>query len=254
MLNKQDLLGIFWHQIGVRVWNNRDKFTAKAKFDKPKSFRLPIDIKQNIASVGETQHEEDDSTNRPSSRRRRLSSISHSKTSKKPQKTQKPRVSLSESAEEGEGPGCEINLPDTLGEEEEVDEKFKSHSDGPSPNRLDSTALNLSSRGRKMTKAALQAVMEEEQIRREGLMSVSVCWSEVFGKNTSTTAKSERGRQNLEEMRVTLEVKSSLMPDEWRRELCPLSVTVLTASNMPATPVDFDTLKERLALLNLICL
>lgn len=41
-VNKAQLLELYDHVIEVRVWNSKSKVSARAKYDRPKAFRIPI--------------------------------------------------------------------------------------------------------------------------------------------------------------------------------------------------------------------
>ena len=41
-VNKAQLLELYDHVIEVHVWNSKSKVSARAKYDRPKAFRIPI--------------------------------------------------------------------------------------------------------------------------------------------------------------------------------------------------------------------
>ncbi len=49
-VNKDQLLAIYNHVLEVRVWNTKFKLSPKAKYDRPKAFRVPV---KRINSKGE---------------------------------------------------------------------------------------------------------------------------------------------------------------------------------------------------------
>ncbi len=49
-VNKDQLLAIYNHVLEVRVWNTKSKLSPKAKYDRPKAFRVPV---KRINSKGE---------------------------------------------------------------------------------------------------------------------------------------------------------------------------------------------------------
>ena len=40
-VTKELLLNIFDHSLELRIWDSKDKVSARARFDRPKAFRLP---------------------------------------------------------------------------------------------------------------------------------------------------------------------------------------------------------------------
>ena len=127
---KETLLDIYRHNINFRVWNNRDHFCAKAKYDKPKAFRLPNEdrytsLSDRVAgSAGDLQGPEGRTSG--CRRPRKLSSVLHSVQSKGKSKAagkmrQKQNQS-SESEGEGEYACVDLGVPDTLDEEDGKEE------------------------------------------------------------------------------------------------------------------------------------
>ena len=253
-------MNIYKHSINFRVWNNKDRFYAKAKYDRPKAFRLPNEDRYTslsdraVGSGGEGQDCEGVSSG--SRRPRKLSSVLHSVQPKgKGKAGRKPRQKHSHSSEsEGEGEyGCvDLEVPDTL-DEEDGKEKEGSTADTAEdrtnegcPKVAPSCQSNgVVSSARKVTKADQQALLEEEQIRQHGLANLSLCWSNVFGKHSSASTRSSEESRNLQGMVVTMELRTPLMPEEWRRELCPMAITLCSAYNMPSSPVAHQELRQR---------
>ena len=268
-VTKETLLGIYKHSVNFRVWNNRDRFGTKAKYDKPKAFRLPNEDRYTslsdgaAGSGGGAQCCEDGAGG--SRRPRKLSSVLHGVQPKgKGKAAGKQRQKLNQSSEsEGEGEyACvDLGVPDTLDEEDGKEEKGGNAADTTentvdarfSENLPSSQANRTTSTPRKMTKADQQALLEEEQIRQYGLTNLSLCWSNVFGKRPSAVARSSVGRRNLQGMVVTMELRTPLMPEEWRKELCPMSITLCSAHNMPSSPVPHQELRHRCVVCVCVC-
>ena len=40
-VTKKMLLDVFDHVLDLRIWDSKDKVSARARFDRPKAFRLP---------------------------------------------------------------------------------------------------------------------------------------------------------------------------------------------------------------------
>ncbi len=41
-VNKEQLLELYDHVLEIRIWNTKSKLSARAKFDRPKAFRIPV--------------------------------------------------------------------------------------------------------------------------------------------------------------------------------------------------------------------
>lgn len=55
-VNQETLLDLYEHTITIRLWNNVDKLSPRARFDRPKAFRLPAPHKPEV--VDESQDSE----------------------------------------------------------------------------------------------------------------------------------------------------------------------------------------------------
>lgn len=79
-MSKALLLGLYDHTLEVRVWNSKSKLSARARYDRPKAFRLPAPTAKKIPqSESEEQGREGGEANRPPLIRRpsKLPVVSH---------------------------------------------------------------------------------------------------------------------------------------------------------------------------------
>ena len=62
-VSKSLLLELYDHTLEVRVWNSKSKLSARARYDRPKAFRLPAPTaKKILQSESEEQGKEGDET------------------------------------------------------------------------------------------------------------------------------------------------------------------------------------------------
>ena len=54
-MSKSLLLGLYDHTLEVRVWNSKSKLSARARYDRPKAFRLPAPTAKKTADETEEQ-------------------------------------------------------------------------------------------------------------------------------------------------------------------------------------------------------
>ena len=79
-VSKSLLLELYDHTLEVRVWNSKSKLSARARYDRPKAFRLPAPTAKKIPqSESEEQGREAGETNLPPLIRRpsKLPVVSH---------------------------------------------------------------------------------------------------------------------------------------------------------------------------------
>jgi len=95
------------------------------------------------------------------------------------------------------------------------------------------------------TQASRLAERALEEQERNGMVVLSLCMANLFASQKSLTVEMPVPKQNLFNCRVTLTLKSALMPEQLRRELNPLTITVLSASNLPNTPNSYEELQEK---------
>ena len=234
----EDLLDLYRHSVRFTVWNTKDRFSVKAKYDHPKAFRLPADGRlTSLSDDLSVTHLLDDH----SPHLKKFSCVYHNVSPQKKVKDKKrkkaPMSSDSEAERVMESPECD-GIPQTVNESEENEHKDLNETEGGREDHVLSSS-------KKLTKAELQEIAEQQQILKEGLLQLNLNWSDVFGKNTLTTVRSVSGRRDLEETRVTLHLRTELMPEEWRRELCPATITIESAHSMPSTPLSYVELQEK---------
>jgi len=77
------------------------------------------------------------------------------------------------------------------------------------------------------------------------MVVLSLCMANLFANHKSLTVEMPGPRQNLLNCRLTLTLKSPLMPEHLRRALNPMTITILSANNLPDVPNNYEELQEK---------
>ena len=95
------------------------------------------------------------------------------------------------------------------------------------------------------TQASRLAERAREESERNGIVVLSLCMANLFANKKSLSVEMTEPTQNLINCRLTIALKSPLMPERLRRELNPMTITVLSANNLPDLPVGYSELQEK---------
>lgn len=95
----KSLLDLYDHTLKVRLWNNHNKLSARAKYDRPKAFRLPAPKKHD-----HDQSEDSEGLTSSNSRPQRLPGVYHTlcPTSRQARRNSRRPSELIESIDSGE--------------------------------------------------------------------------------------------------------------------------------------------------------
>lgn len=95
------------------------------------------------------------------------------------------------------------------------------------------------------TQASRLAERAREESEKNGIVVLSLCMANLFANKKSLTVEMTEPTQNLISCRLTISLKSPLMPEKLRRELNPITITVLSANNLPSVPIGYSELQEK---------
>lgn len=95
------------------------------------------------------------------------------------------------------------------------------------------------------TQASRLAERAREESERNGIVVLSVCMANLFANKKSLSVEMTEPIQSLVNCRLTISLKSPLMPEKLRRELNPMTITILSANNLPDVPTDYNELQEK---------
>eukprot|EP00731_Ephydatia_muelleri_P003276 Em0001g3276a len=241
------LHALFDHTLQVRVWNTKSKLSPRARFDRPKAFRLPIpdpvqgepqNTDSRPAKFPVVSHDQPrQSRVNPTQSRSSAIGSSLALTSTAGSSMVVPGV---EPSQVMSGMGSSLAVPGmetSLVVVEEVG--------GGTPQAKPS---NIMAGFTPVSPYALQALptttitltkaeaAEDARVEREGLAMLPLPLASLYGHSPTLTSTLPQGRVDLRDMRVTLEVEESLMSDQQRRDLNPLCITVCQARGIPPPP------------------
>lgn len=95
------------------------------------------------------------------------------------------------------------------------------------------------------TQASRLAEQAREESERNGNVVLSLCMANLFANKKSLTVEITEPVKSLIKCRLTISLKSPLMPEKLRRELNPITITILSANNLPDIPTDYNELQEK---------
>ena len=95
------------------------------------------------------------------------------------------------------------------------------------------------------TQASRLAERAREESEKNGIVVLSLCMANLFANKKSLSIEMTEPIQNLVNCRLTISLKSPLMPEKLRRELNPMTITILSANNLPNIPTDYNELQEK---------
>ena len=95
------------------------------------------------------------------------------------------------------------------------------------------------------TEVSRLAERAREESERNGVVVLSLCMANLFANKKSLSVEITEPVQTLVNCRLTISLKSPLMSEKLLRELNPMTITVLSANNLPDVPVGYDELQEK---------
>ena len=95
------------------------------------------------------------------------------------------------------------------------------------------------------TEASRLAERAREESERNGIVVLSLCMANLFANKKSLSIEMTEPIQNLVNCRLTISLKSPLMSERLQRELNPMTITVISAHNLPDIPTGYAELQEK---------
>ena len=95
------------------------------------------------------------------------------------------------------------------------------------------------------TQASRLVERAREESERNGNVVLSLCMANLFAMKKSLTVETTEPVKSLVNCRLTISLKSPLMPEKLRRELNPMTITVISANNLPDVPTGYSELQEK---------
>ncbi|XP_065909362.1 uncharacterized protein [Dysidea avara] len=240
-VNKDLLLDLYNHVFCLRIWEGKNKVSPRARFDQPKAFRLPASKK--------TSDSEDDVFG---GRQMNFPKVAHEQNRVRPNKSRVAEMQLSRVNEISNlslmtSPSPHKNSPIT-DSDTQVNQSWSKMTVLSRPSPTPATPIKPTKGDSPLilkTQASRLAERAREEQERNGIVVLSLCMANLFANQKSLTVKMPGPKQNLLNCRLTLILKSPLMPEQLRRELNPMTITILSANNLPNTPNSYEELQEK---------
>ena len=207
-VNKALLLALYNHTLEVKVWNSINKVSARAKYDRPKAFRLPA-----LAKSTQPVKEEAASPDVLSGERPQWFPLVHHQTRRSRGNRRSHRATSPLSGDVEEEEGEEGRGEEGRGEGEEKEEKEKENDvravdavvstalvpTGSDPNSsppceevgvaVVPSSLALQGLSRRQQKQLEAEATEKRRLEREGVATLRLRLSDLFAKTTSISTK-----------------------------------------------------------------
>ncbi|XP_075177362.1 uncharacterized protein CFAP92 isoform X1 [Anomaloglossus baeobatrachus] len=224
-VTKDLLLKALKHEIRVKMWSTKDKVSAKARFDRPKAFR-----------VSAVRDGEDPGVKQVLLNQRKLFE----------DRLPKQSVTFEKSGNTVYLEDCSAGDPstlETLGPVEQSENSWSTITVGVQTSGERGVLLTdrKTSEKEKCKKALGIAPLQGE---RKYLM-LSINFMPLLAGDLSVTSRLQERSPQILDCYVTLALNTSLLSDPQRRELNPLVIRVLSATCLPTSPTPVEVLQEK---------
>ncbi|KAM5148070.1 uncharacterized protein CFAP92 [Mantella aurantiaca] len=272
-VTKETLMKALSHQIQVRIWDTKDKVSAKARFDRPKAFRVSHvkhgeepEVKQSV--MNQRKHFQD-SLPRSSFILEKNGSVlfQGNLCAQEPKCVMYGRFPM---------PSSSIVLKNSVKRSElsniglfavTPSEKLPA---GPSKRnksagsqadvKADLQKLHLNTQSlkdlktdvssSKVKKRAVTEIVEKNpsirsvQMDRKGL-TFSISFMPLLASDLAVTGRLQESSDKILDCYMTLALNSPLLSQQQRQELNPLIIRILSATSLPMTPTPINVLQKK---------
>jgi hypothetical protein len=260
-LTTESLLDLFKHTVTVRVWNTKDRLSSRAKYDRPKAFRLPV---PKSADSGNAE----DATNSGSRRPSHMPGVHHDLSlNKRSRRKIRKRTSDTVESIESEGesqeslheslisPRKSLKIPDQIKEDEAheppesgfiinplfYNTSAKDRTTSASNSVSHSTESSFQNTGLKgLIKAEIKRKQEDAhakaQMDKEGFIQLSIKLADLFASRDSLTVSVKDENSEMKYFEISMHFETPLMSDWQRQLLNPMTFTVNSCSSLPFLP------------------
>ena len=98
---------------------------------------------------------------------------------------------------------------------------------------------------RQALKSSDSEAMEQTREEREGVTVVRLAMGDLFAKQGTISNHLDAPVKNIQGLTVTVTMATPLMPEQIMRELNPLTITVVKATDLPDKPVSQEELRNK---------
>ncbi|XP_070192982.1 uncharacterized protein [Littorina saxatilis] len=265
-VTKEMLLKLYNHTLELRVWDTKDKCSTRARFDRPKAFRLPQ------PKPGESS---EDVGGVKAMVTKQLAGFSKMQSPKGnamrplPQRCAYPRADTKKRAPTAVTPGAPTQSNPDFAKGTKtlvaVPNKAATGQQGRTFSRLGrlagaerptqsagASALkdmvvheNSATARRHQKKAEAAAAAAVENTKKFGVCVVPFRMALLFSGSQSITSRLEQPVSGVEDLFITVSLDLPLMSDELKQELNPMIITVKSVTDLPNSPMSIEELKSK---------
>ncbi|BFZ08131.1 hypothetical protein BsWGS_11170 [Bradybaena similaris] len=245
-VSREALLQMFNHTVELRLWNAKEMCSSRARFDKPKAFRLP-------------QPRPDEKPEDVGGVKAMVTEIVKNYTAMQPKKGALMRPLMSErkkfvlanmnrlgstdsrllAVSTKNGKGRKVHNPETGVLEEKLSPRQKKAAAGKGKTEKTKGALKDEKELKKLDNG--KALVD--QIRKFGICMIPLKLSLLFGGNKTIISRLENPVGGAEDMFLEVSVDCPLLSKTQEEELNPMFVQIIGATSMPASPISYADLK-----------
>ncbi|XP_075039238.1 uncharacterized protein CFAP92 [Mixophyes fleayi] len=263
-VTKEVLLKALTHRIHLKIWDTKDRVSAKARFDRPKAFRV-LQVKQGevkqlilkqrklfadnlpqrsfiLQKNGDIVYQEDPNTQAlKCARSETFPSVRF------------PDPALSSPAKENPVKRSEISNTNlsTANRKENLpagqrQKSSRSHKDGKADlqkRQVDtqSSKVRKNSETEKHEKDATAHLLQRER----KCLSLDISFMPLIAGDLSVTGRLQKCSDKILDCYMTLAINSPLLSEQQRQDLNPMVIRILSATSLPTTPTPISVLQEK---------
>ncbi|RMX52800.1 hypothetical protein pdam_00012207 [Pocillopora damicornis] len=242
------LLQLFSHNMDLKIWDTKDKVSPRARFDRPKAFRLPAsrdpeDLEAASGGVMQivTNQQQSYESNQP-----KQSRIFHSATGTGSMVKVQVRVDEQDPPQFSRLATLAGVTPPMTDAEIQQSERRKIRSQ--SKKERTSSKLEVirkKTSNAKTSPSKKDLALAAAHTRTHGTAALSVKMCTFFSGAKSTTTKLGKSVGTIEELLLSVSLDNDLLSGIQKRVLNPMVIRVSSASELPCKPMTYMQLREK---------
>ncbi|KAH9498633.1 hypothetical protein Btru_007870 [Bulinus truncatus] len=270
-VNKELLLKLFNHTLVLRVWNTKDKCSSRARFDRPKAFRLPQpkpgEKPEDVGGVKamvlkQLKHYTSQQPRKGNPIKGLPSQVSglnlalsrlHHRPEDRPDKetlSANTKILMAVPAKDGQTGKAFDHLSQLAGADLPTPKATpdKRRKKSKTSNLDGDTTKNAKNHGKddpEFKKLAEQANIMAENIKKNGICSIPLRLALLFGECKYITSRLDAPVAGIEDIFLGVSVNTPLLSDIQKEKLNPMMIRIDNATYLPDTPLSYTNLKEK---------
>lgn len=98
---------------------------------------------------------------------------------------------------------------------------------------------------RRAVKSSDSNAVEQVREEKDGVTVIQLAMSDLFGKPGAISSQLDGPVKNIQGLEVTISLATPLIPEQIKRELNPLTITIVKATGLPDKPISQEELKRK---------